>query len=209
MLGMSEDESIVIWNLVPALDAPADVVGETLAVLGGVRINAAGRIEVSADSERIRAHADQIRDSGQSDLSTVLRWHLTPRGNRTVSPFSTLTQRDRNHTDLERLLTAAKDGDLETAQRIAADIHATEPEHPLLPLAMVASGLASEHRPLLMRTGLSRLLASRDVGLVVRGALLLQAMDEPAAALTAAAHALALDGADARATGIQTWAQSR
>lgn len=209
VLGMNENANIVIWNLVPTLDAPADIVGETLAALGGVRINATGRIEVSADSERIRTHVDTIRNSGQSDLSAVVRWHLAARSSRTVSPFSTLPQGDRNRTDLERLLTAANAGDVQTVQWIVADIQATEPEHPLLPLAMVASGLASDHRPLLMRTGLSRLLTARDVGLVVRGAQLLQAMDEPVAASTVAARALALDGTDARATGVRSRAQAR
>jgi WD40 repeat protein len=209
LLGLNEDASVLIWNLVPTIDAPADAVGETLAVLGGVRINASGRIEVFADSEQVRTYANEILNWNRPELSAVVSWHFAARGERTVSPFSTLTQRSRNRESLEHLLSATGDGDSEEAQRIAAEIYTTAPEHPLIPLAMVTSGLVSEHRPLLIRTGLSRLLATTDAELASRGAQLLQEIDEPAAALNVADHALALDAADARAAAVRAWAQSR
>lgn len=209
LTGLNEDASILIWNLAPTIDAPAHVVGETLATLGGVRVGASGRIEVFADSEQPRLFASEVLNLGKPELSAVVDWHFAARGERTVSPFSTLTQRSRNREGLERLITAANDGESEEAERIAADIFASEPEHPLIPIAMVVGGFAPEHRRLLIRIGQDRLLATKDAELVSRGAQLLQGVDEPVAALNVAEHALALDATDARAAGIRAWALSR
>lgn len=230
LLGVVENGTVVIWEIRAQLDAEPWLLSRALTLLGGLEVSDSGRLEAIADTDAMTVFRSRIpappSDNGRleaiadaddptarlmanrtaGELARILEWHNSDRERRSVSPFSTVPQAKHIRDDIDWAAASASEGTTPAIERALTESYVASPGHPLALLGMAIGNLADHHYELAIRLSVARLKTSLDVDTICRGAELLQQLDEPAAALTVADHALSLEAGNERATRMKTWA---
>ncbi|MDY7092857.1 MAG: hypothetical protein SX243_07790 [Acidobacteriota bacterium] len=197
----SRQDSAYVWEiLTPKVSREASF---DLKMISGFQLSTSGLLETIGLDRRLRWR-DALLESEPdgSEWDRIVRWYLADPRTRPLSPNSAITVSEQIERQIDWVLDHSG---TRAVPHILNEAYNLDPGHPLILLALTLS--EDPHpatRELYLDLSMKRL--SDEPRLAAKAAGILQRLDEPERALTAAEHTLSLEPGNETAEAVKAWA---